>query len=88
MNNLYALDPSSTESFANKLNPSQIDEDADSDSVKTRPTETDYTLEDVTSIDEADVKSVKDKPLNPSNLLATRCPLCYGGAKPNLKFSR
>jgi hypothetical protein len=79
MKNLYALDPSSTESLANGLSFSQIDEDLNSDSINLKVTDTEGTPE---------VDSFIDKPSNPSALLASRCPLCYGGPKPDLKFSR
>jgi hypothetical protein len=88
MTTLYALDPSSTESLPNKPSPSQVDEDIDSDSIKAKATETDHSLEDVTSIHDADVNSFEDKPLNPSTLLATRCLLCYGGPRPDLRSSQ
>jgi hypothetical protein len=87
MKNLYALDPSSTESLANGLSLSQIDEDLNSDSIKLKATDTESTPEDVASICNADVDAFIDKPSNPSTLLASRCPLCYGGPKPDLRFS-
>jgi hypothetical protein len=87
MKNLYALDPSSTESLANGLGFSR-DEDVESDSIKRKETDTEDAPEDVASIHDTDVDSFVDKPSNPSTLLAARCPLCYGGPKSDLRFSR